>query len=807
MKTGRLLAVLILGMLIFTPYVSITQEPTTTRGTSPLGDSEIISVQEDTISPQNSETITFSEYPINTLISDQYAGQGIIFGGDNNPFISTDSSNPTSPVLSGSPKFRGAIEGAFVNPSDGTTPVIVESFTLDAGFFDEFGSTRIEWFDPNGIKLGQRTNLQFGIEKIEVTGGNIASWRTSILLTEPNGYAIDNFSFEPAKNSVVFRENAPGFPKAWLTDVPGFDHIGLNVDNRVYESHPGYKDEDYQSEDGTETEEIDDDNGVQGQHTKGTFAYDNGKKIEFEEIPIDKALAETMREKIKTQLDVGYPQDLVDRDNLSFGELLQKLAPATQKNRDGNGTFTCVGLIEWAAEEAGHNFGQGFIFDVFEAIGVVPLLSPQLLNYSLKFSQVLDDVDEWFQGLLDPVDFMITDPLGRRLGYTAALGEINEIPNAFYSGDGEVEQFLIPYPVPGEYQVTLIGLDAQVNGAVASSKSSEDIDVYLTQGEEITTTSHVFMYVGSPGDVNQDGCIDDQDVTAISPLLNTFTNTPKHPADIDGDGLIAQSDVVLLNQLVLRNLCVRQIFLPIILKDYSLGSTPSQTPTPIPTNTPTPTVTPTPSPTNTPATPNNPPNTLVARKPVPDATNVAITDFLRWIGGDPDPDDTVTYEVYLDANNSNPSTLLVCNNPATFTCSLPDPLLHSTDYYWKVVATDNHGATTTSDIWKFRTVDPSPTCNTPDKPILISPPDGTIFDSRATGFQWQSVNHANKKYFTLYGYNGSVIGTTVSGNSTGSATFGFAGTRYWRVRGLNDIGSCNVYGPWSDEWSVTIETP
>lgn len=203
MKTGRLLVILILAMLIFTPYVSMTQEPTTTRGTSPLGDNETISVQEDTINPQASETITFSEYPINTSISDQYAGEGIIFGGDS-PFISTDGSNPTSPVLSGSPRFRGAIEGTFVNPSDGTTPVIVESFTLDAGYFDELGSTRIEWFDPNDIKLGQHTNSKFGIETIEIRGGNIASWRTSILLTEPNGYAIDNFSFEPARNSIVF---------------------------------------------------------------------------------------------------------------------------------------------------------------------------------------------------------------------------------------------------------------------------------------------------------------------------------------------------------------------------------------------------------------------------------------------------------------------------------------------------------------------------------------------------------------------------------------------------------------------------
>ncbi|MFB3061391.1 MAG: hypothetical protein ACE10C_08500 [Candidatus Binatia bacterium] len=86
------------------------------------------------------EIITFSEFPVGTSISDQYSDRGIIFGGDS-PFISTDGANPTSPVLSGSPRFFGAIAGDFVAPTDGTTLAIVESFSLDAGFFDELGST------------------------------------------------------------------------------------------------------------------------------------------------------------------------------------------------------------------------------------------------------------------------------------------------------------------------------------------------------------------------------------------------------------------------------------------------------------------------------------------------------------------------------------------------------------------------------------------------------------------------------------------------------------------------------------------
>src|SRR5689334_14835306 len=60
-------------------------------------------------------TLTFSEFAVGTAITNQYQPQGILFGGDS-PFITNDSASPTSPVLSGTPAFQGAIEGSFVDP-------------------------------------------------------------------------------------------------------------------------------------------------------------------------------------------------------------------------------------------------------------------------------------------------------------------------------------------------------------------------------------------------------------------------------------------------------------------------------------------------------------------------------------------------------------------------------------------------------------------------------------------------------------------------------------------------------------------
>lgn len=119
-------------------------------------------------------------------------------------------------MLSGSPQFRGNIEGSFVDPADGKTPVSVKSFTLDAGYFDELSSTVIEWFDAKGKKIGQRTNTILGIERIKIEGGSIAKFRLAIIETEPNGFAIDNFSFEPIAASVLFRKRDDDW---WLNRI------------------------------------------------------------------------------------------------------------------------------------------------------------------------------------------------------------------------------------------------------------------------------------------------------------------------------------------------------------------------------------------------------------------------------------------------------------------------------------------------------------------------------------------------------------------------------------------------------------
>jgi len=99
---------------------------------------------------------------------------------------------------------------------------------------------------------------------------------------------------------------------------------------------------------------------------------------------------------------------------------------------------------------------------------------------------------------------------------------------------------------------------------------------------------------------------------------------------------------------------------------------------------------------------NNPPYEPSDPTPADTATGVDILTDLSWDGGDPDPGDTVTYDVYF--GNSSPPASLLCDDTATTTCD-PGMLSYDTTYYWQVIATDNHGEPSEGDEWHFTTED------------------------------------------------------------------------------------------------------
>ena len=132
---------------------------------------------------------------------------------------------------------------------------------------------------------------------------------------------------------------------------------------------------------------------------------------------------------------------------------------------------------------------------------------------------------------------------------------------------------------------------------------------------------------------------------------------------------------------------------------------------------------------------NNPPNAPSNPSPADGETNVSITTDLSWQCSDPDGD-ALTYDVYFGTSSTPPK---VASNISSTTYD-PGTLQYSTTYYWKIVAWDSNGASTSSPVWSFTTVANGSTSNQPPTADfsytvdnltvtftdLSSDPDGTI---------------------------------------------------------------------------------
>ena len=202
------------------------------------------------------------------------------------------------------------------------------------------------------------------------------------------------------------------------------------------------------------------------------------------------------------------------------------------------------------------------------------------------------------------------------------------------------------------------------------------------------------------------------------------------------------------------------------------------------------------TPTNqSPFIPNNP-------SPVSDSTSISINTNLSWIGGDPDPEDTVTYDVYFEANDSSPDVLV--SNDQNSTIYITGTLNYNTHYYWKIIAKDNHGNETPGPVWNFITVsqinNPPNLPNAPSGPssgktgisysfsASTTDPDG---DNIAYMFDWGDGNISN---WTSYVSSGNIVNQLHS--------YSTKGTYYIKVKAKDINGAESL---WSNSHKIIIE--
>ena len=105
---------------------------------------------------------------------------------------------------------------------------------------------------------------------------------------------------------------------------------------------------------------------------------------------------------------------------------------------------------------------------------------------------------------------------------------------------------------------------------------------------------------------------------------------------------------------------------------------------------------------------NSPPNAPTDPSPPDGAIVQPHAATLAWTGSDPDGD-TLTYDVYFAADDSNPDLMASDQAGTSFDVA---GLASNTTYYWRIVAEDDDAATTSGPVWSFRTsADETPPCD------------------------------------------------------------------------------------------------
>ncbi len=190
---------------------------------------------------------------------------------------------------------------------------------------------------------------------------------------------------------------------------------------------------------------------------------------------------------------------------------------------------------------------------------------------------------------------------------------------------------------------------------------------------------------------------------------------------------------------------------------------------------------------------NTPPNTPTNTSPADGAAGVSVTTTLGWSGGDPDPGDTVTYDVYLGA--ANPPPLYQSDHPTTTLAPLLNP---GVTFYWKIVARDNHGATTEGPVWSFTTASNTPP-NTPSNP---SPAHQATGVGLSPAFSWSGGDpDGDPVHYAVHGGEFSWVTSTLWYSGTvASFTLGFSfkpNTKYiWSVHANDNKGGVTVGPVW-----------
>lgn len=140
-------------------------------------------------------TITFSEFALGTADPIYtFPDNRIVFDG----VIVSDGAQPNTPTIAANTSYLGPVFFAFDSP--------VETVSLDVGFFDNIGSTRLEFLDSSGRVISHETNTTSGVDTFSFTSSSgISEVRVIDIAFDAAGFSVDTIEF----GDVVTAPSAP----------------------------------------------------------------------------------------------------------------------------------------------------------------------------------------------------------------------------------------------------------------------------------------------------------------------------------------------------------------------------------------------------------------------------------------------------------------------------------------------------------------------------------------------------------------------------------------------------------------------
>lgn len=192
------------------------------------------------------------------------------------------------------------------------------------------------------------------------------------------------------------------------------------------------------------------------------------------------------------------------------------------------------------------------------------------------------------------------------------------------------------------------------------------------------------------------------------------------------------------------------------------------------------------------------PDVPLLATPADEAADVSVSPLFTWqaaTGAD-------SYDIQV-STNVNFSTTIIDESGITNTEFQSPALEHSTQYFWRVRASNQAGQSAWSAAWSF-TTEAEP-LSPPDVVSLASPGNKAVDVSVTPLLSWDEAAGATTYEVELSGVEDfSAVAFSADGiDSTGIQldSLEFETTYFWRVRGVNAAGA----GDWSAAWNFTTE--